>query len=108
MAKNEYYKISISLILQEVIDEYNLLDKKTSGFIYVRTEKGMCGLFQAGIIAHTDLKEHLRPFGYEPEPITPGLWFHNKNGITFTLVVDNFGIKYNIKEDTMHLIHTIQ
>ena len=53
----------------------------------------MHGLFQAGIIAHKALKENLRSFGYEPAPITPGLWRHNKNGITFTLVVDDFGIK---------------
>ena len=57
----------------------------------------MYGLFQAGIIANTALKGHLRPFGYEPAPITPGLWRHNKNVITFTLVVDDFGIKYKSK-----------
>ena len=71
-------------------------------------EKGIYGLFQAGIIAHKALKEHIQIFGYEPEPITPGLWRHNKNGITFTLVVDNFGIKYRRKEDTMNLIHALQ
>ena len=53
----------------------------------------MYGLVQSGIIAHMDLREHLRPFGYDPEPITPRLWRQNKNGITFTLVFDNFGIK---------------
>ena len=94
MAKHEYYKISINLIPQEVIDEYNLMDKQINCFLYVRVEKGMYGLVQAVIIAHTALKEHLQPFGYEPAPITPGLWRQNKNGINFTLVVDNFGIKY--------------
>ena len=58
----------------------------------------MYGIFQAGIIAHTALKEHLRAFGYDPAPITPGLWGHNKNGITFILVVKDFGIKYKRKE----------
>ena len=68
------------------------MDKQINGFLYVRVEKGMYGIFQTGIIAHTALKEHLRPFRYETAPITPGLWRHNKNGITFTLVVNNFGI----------------
>ena len=68
----------------------------------------MYGIFQTGIIAHTDIKEHLQPFEYEPAPITPGLWRHNKNGITFTLVVHSSGIKYKRKEDAMHLIHALQ
>ena len=81
------------MIPKEVIDEYNLMYKQINGFLYVRVEKGVYGLVHAGIIAHTALKEHLQPFGYEPALITPGLWRHNKNGITFNLVVDDFGIK---------------
>ena len=108
MMNHEYHKIAISLIPQEFIDQYNLMDKQINGFFYVRAEKGLYGLVQAGIIAHTAIKEHLQPFGYDPAPITPGLWRHNKNEITFTLVVENFGIKYKIKEDALHLIHALQ
>ena len=36
MAKHEYYNISISLIPQEFIDEYNLMENKINGFIYVK------------------------------------------------------------------------
>ena len=36
MANHEYYNISISLIPQEFIDEYNLMEKKINGFIYVK------------------------------------------------------------------------
>ena len=97
MAKHEFYKIAISLILKEVIDEYELMKNQINGFLYVRVEKGMYGIVQAGIIAHTALKEHLQPFGYEPAPITPWLCRHNKNGLTSTLVVDYFGIKYKRK-----------
>ena len=59
MAKDEYYNISIILIPQEVIDEYNLMDNQINGFLYVCMEKGMYGLVQAGIIAHTKIKENL-------------------------------------------------
>ena len=83
------------------------MDKQIKEFLYVREEKGMYGLVQKGIISHTALREHLRPFGYEPAPITTGLWRHNKNGINFTLMVDNFGIKYQRKEDALHLIYAI-
>ena len=84
------------------------MDKQINGFLCVRVEKVICGLFQPGIIAHTALKEHLQPFGYEPVSITPGLWLHNKNVIKFTLVFDNFEIKYKRKYDAMHLIHALQ
>ena len=84
------------------------MDKKINGFLYVMVKKGMYGIVQAGIIAHTALKEHLQPFGYEPAPITPWLWHHNNNVITFTLVFDDFGIESRRKEDTMYLIHALQ
>ena len=108
MSKHEYYKIAIILIPQEVIDEYNLTENKINSFLYVRVEKGMYGIVQAGIIAHTVIKEHLQPLGYEPAPILPGLWYYNKNGIKFNLVVENFGIKYKRKEDALYLIHALQ
>ena len=94
MAKHEYYKIDLSIILQYIINKYNLMENETNSFLYVRLDKGMYGLVQSVIITHLDLREHLQPFGYEPAPITPGLWSHNKNGINFTLVVYNFGIRY--------------
>ena len=55
----------------------------------------MYGLVQVGIITHMFIKEHLPPFGYDPEPITHGLWCHKKIVITFTLVVDKFGVIYH-------------
>ena len=93
MEKHEYYKIYLRLTPQDVICEYNLMDKKIIGFLYVREEKGIYGIFQAGIITHTALKENIWQFRYEPVTINPGLWRHNNNGIKFTLVVDYFGIK---------------
>ena len=69
------------------------MDKQINGFLCVKVDKRMYELVKAGIIEHTVLKEYIRPLVYEPASITPGLWCHNKNGITFVLVVDNFGIK---------------
>jgi hypothetical protein len=38
----------------------------------------------------------------------PGLWKHATQPISFTLVVDNFGVKYMHQEDTEHLIKCIK
>jgi hypothetical protein len=39
---------------------------------------------------------------------TPGLWRHESRPLTFTLVVDNFGVKFVNKEDVDHLISSIK
>ena len=37
-------------------------------------------------------------------PHTPGLWKHVTHSISFTIVVDDFGIKYEGKEHADHLL----
>jgi hypothetical protein len=64
----------------------------------------MYGLPQAGIIAQELLLEHLAKVGYHQSKIIPGLWTHKTRTICFTLVVDNFAIKYTKLEDAQHLI----
>ena len=83
------------------------MDKQINGFFYVRVEKGIYELVEAGIIEHTALKEHRLPFVFEHASMTPRLWRHNKNIITFTLVVKKIGIKYKRKEVVMHFIHAL-
>ena len=57
----------------------------------------------AGKIANDKLKLHLAKFGYNPEPITPGLWRHQTFPLKLSLVVDDFSIKYEHQEDIIHL-----
>lgn len=47
-------------------------------------------------------------YGYHPVTFTPGLWMHESNGISFTLVVDNFGIKHASIESLHHLINVLE
>ena len=100
----EYMRIHISLIPQEFIDLYNLQSiVGDDGFVYIEIRGGMYGLPQAGRLAHEELVQHLAPYGYAPVQFTPGLWTNTKLGITFTLVVDDFGIKYNSIDHLHHL-----
>ena len=60
-------------------------------------------------VHHTKrLKHKLAPFGYHECKNTPGLWYHETRPITFTLVVDSFGVKYIRKEDVDNLIVSLQ
>ncbi len=58
-------------------------------------------------MANKKLRWKLAPFGYHECVNTPGLWKHESRLLTFTLVVDDFGVKYENKEDTDHLIASI-
>ncbi len=65
------------------------------------------GLLQAGILVNKCLRQKLAPFGYYKHINTQGLWYHEPWPISFTLVVDNFGVKYKTKNNIKHLIGAI-
>jgi hypothetical protein len=62
----------------------------------------MYGLPQAGIIAQELLEERLQKAGYTQSKLTPGYWKHEWRPISFTLVVDDFGVKW---QRTRHAPH---
>ena len=68
----------------------------------------MYGLPQSGILANKILRERLLKLGYYEMHHTPGLWKHISQPISFTLVVDNFGIKYVGEEHAKHFIGVTQ
>jgi hypothetical protein len=108
MKHYEYMRISVKYIPDQIMDQYELWDLVKNGFVYVEIRRGMYGLPQAGRLANDALCAFLAPHGYEPVPITPGLWRHQTRDITFTLVVDDFGIKYNTRADVDHLLNTLK
>ena len=54
------------------------------------------------------LKERLGQHGYFEEKHIPGLWKHITRPVQFTLVVDDFGVKFVGKEHAQHLLDTLQ
>ena len=105
----QYLRVSINIIPTEIVIEYNLKNYvEPDGYVYFEIRKGMYGLKEAGIIAFNNLVKNLAPFGYEPMPYTPGLWRHKTKPTTFTLCVDDFGVKYFSKTDADHFIHALQ
>ena len=68
----------------------------------------MYGIPQAGKIENDKLKLHIDNFGYYPSPINPGLWQHQNRPLQFSLVVDDFGIKYELQEEITHLLDTLK
>jgi hypothetical protein len=101
-------RFHISRIPQEIIDEYNLTDiMEADGWCYVEIRKAMSGLKESGFIANQKLKVVLAKQGYIPSKFTPGLFTYKTRKIAFSLVVDDFGVKYENKEDMDHLVKTL-
>ena len=92
--------IHLSLFPQEIIDEYDVIKYvETDEHVYVEITGAIYVLSQSGCIANQDLRKHLEKYEYYPTKRTPGLWKHRTRPISFTLVVDNFGVKYTNKYD---------
>jgi hypothetical protein len=90
----QYMRFHISMIPQEIIDEYNLQDIVEDGWCYAEIRKAMYGLKESEFIANQELKIVLAKAGYVPTKFTPGLYTRKTRPIAFSLVVDDFGVKY--------------
>ena len=62
---------------------------------------------QVGILANKWAWRKLAPFGFKEHKNTPGLWYHETRPISFTLVVDDFGVKNISKDDVVHLMKSL-
>ena len=104
----EYMRIKLDHIPQSVIDQHGMAAYARNGAVIVAVHKGIYGLPQAGILAQDRLVAHLAEHGYIQATNTPCLFKHITNSVTFTLVVDDFGIKYTHQEDADHLLLTLR
>ena len=99
-----YMRLKFTDIPDNIIELYNLRDKVDSkGFVYCKVTKGMYGHPAAGIMAQRLLETRLNVEGYYQSKITPGYWKHESRPISFTLCVDDFGVKYVGDEHFQHL-----
>jgi hypothetical protein len=99
----EYIRMLLSRFPEEIVDKYNLKALAVEGWVYIKIRKGMYGLKQAGLLANQLLQKRSVPFGYYPVRHTPGLWLHKTRPIAFSLIVDDFAVKYVGKHNADHL-----
>jgi hypothetical protein len=99
----EYMKMQLSRFPEEIVQKYNLNALAIDGWVYIEIRKGMYGLKQAGLLTNQLLQTRLAPFGYYPARHSPGLSLHKTRPIYFTLVVDDFTVKYVGKQHSEHL-----
>ena len=104
----EYMNMPLKMFPEHVRKQYNLMEHEKNGFVYLEIRRAIYGLPQAGRLANQQLKEFLEPHGYYEVENTPGLWQHKWRPISFTLVVDDFGVKYVGKQHALHLLTILE
>ena len=103
MRKYEHLQMHMSDIPDDVQKQYKPNDKDTTNrYVHVEIQKGMYGLLQAGWLAQDLLEKRIKQHGYYQSKLTPGLWLHKK-WIQFSLIVDDFRVKYTDRQDAEHL-----
>ena len=90
-------KMPLSLFPAWIVEQYNLKELAVNGWVCIEMRHAVWGLSQAGILANKRLRRKLAPFGYHQYVNTPGLWRHETRAISFTLVVDDFGVNTSRK-----------
>eukprot|EP00804_Cyclotella_cryptica_P020585 CCRYP_003433-RA/>CCRYP_003433-RA protein AED:0.38 eAED:0.38 QI:0/0/0/1/1/1/2/0/421 len=109
LTRPEYIRMKLSDIPEEIITEYKLRDLvEPDDCVYIIIALGMYGLPHAGLIANELLEKRLNKHGYQQSKLVPGLWSHKWRPIWFTLVADDFGVKYVGKEHALHLKSVIE
>jgi hypothetical protein len=96
-------KMLLSRFPEEIVEKYNLKALAVNGWFYIKIRKGMYGLKQTGLLANQLLQNRLAPFGYYPARHTPGLWLYQIRPIVFSLIFDDFAVKYVGKQHADHL-----
>eukprot|EP00804_Cyclotella_cryptica_P024240 CCRYP_021232-RA/>CCRYP_021232-RA protein AED:0.12 eAED:0.16 QI:0/0/0/1/0/0/2/0/402 len=108
MVSPEYMHLKVLDIPDHIIALYKINKlTTTNGYVYVLIQTGMYGLPQSGIIAQQLLEKQLTIKGYQQSTITPGFWKHDWRPISFTLCVDNFGVKNVGIKHAHHLQQTL-
>jgi hypothetical protein len=100
--------INLSSLPQETIEKYDLIELAQDGKVYIEIQKGMYRLPQAGILTNKLLQRNLVKDSYQPTPHTHGLWTHDTHPISFSLVLDDFGVNYVGREHAEHLMACIR
>jgi hypothetical protein len=108
LGRFKYMVINLASLPQETIEKYDLNELAQDGKVYIEMQKGMKGLPQAGILTNELLQRNLAKDGYRPKTHTHGLWTHDTRPISFSLVVDDVGVKYFRWEHAEHLMACIK
>ena len=101
--------IFFSQIPENIQKQYKLANMVTTdGYIYARIGKAWYGLKEAGFLSNQTIVKLLKKHGFHQAKHTQGFFKHESRNVSFTLVVDDLGIKYTDKADVDFLIASLE
>jgi hypothetical protein len=108
LSSPEYMWIDLWQIPPETVAAYSKSIVIVNGKAMVEIVKGIYGLPHAGKIAQDRLISHLESCGFIQSTNTTCFFTHVSKPIAFTLVVDDFGVKYKGAENADYLLTSLQ
>ena len=108
MDRYEYVHMPLDIFPELIIQQYNLRNKAKNGKLYSENRHSVYGLPQSGKLTNDYLKAKLAPAGYYDVPHTPGLWKHVLCFVLFTLVVDDFRVKYVGEKNIQYITNALK
>jgi hypothetical protein len=106
--RKEYMRISLKHIPLEIQQRYDIACMVHNDYVLMEISKGIYGLPQAGKLSQDRLVQHLAANEYIQCANTPCLFVHKTNGVAFTLVVDDFLIKFKERQSADHLLNSLR
>ena len=108
MPEPRHTKMKIDILLDEIINNYNLRDIFHNEYVYFKINMGMYGLPEAVILTNKLLKKRLSNHCYYKCQLTPGLYRRVWHPIMFRLVVDDFEVNYQGIQHAKHLKESLE
>ena len=109
LEESEHLRIHISLTPENFTKQHKLEElKDKDGHACAEVHGDMHGFQQVGMLDHKDLVKRLTAHGCTLTTFTPGVWNHQSNGVSFALVVEDFGVKHSSISSLNHLLNVIK
>jgi len=107
--RSEWMLVPTKYMSPELISDLKLEKYIHKNHILFEVNGSLYGHPAAGRFSNKDLVQHLESHGYIQSPNVPCLFSNKDKSITFTLIVDDIGIKYiNGSTEIDHLLRILQ
>jgi len=109
LEKKAYMRIKLDQLSPQTISDYNLQAISKNGSVLFEIEKGIYGHPEAGRLWQRELIDNcLKPAGFFPLPSSPCLFSNKEKTVVFSLVVDDFFIKYRTRAAADPLLKALE
>ena len=107
--KTCYMRIRLNQLSQASIDKHGLAKFAKNGSVLFAIDKGIYGHPEAGRLWQRELIDNcLTPAGFRSLPSAPCLFTNEDKSVVFSLVVDDFFVKYRARADAEPLLEALR